>query len=158
MYSFVVLKCGGFIKRVKRSKPFTIYVSPQCLQTTFAAKPGSFFPWAIYRCVLQQTFQRSNLRVNSTQAISPRGALEERSTATAPFIKIFLTVLANRLFCIWGFSRAQFYKRSATIPHYVANKCHERNSVFGTVLPRIFFTAISGRWQLFYFLFICLFL
>ena len=40
---FLDLKFEGFVKRVKRSKPFTIYVSPQCLQTTFAAKPGSFF-------------------------------------------------------------------------------------------------------------------
>ena len=43
---FLVLKFEGFVKRVKRSKPFTIYVSPQCLQTTFASKPGSFFPLA----------------------------------------------------------------------------------------------------------------
>lgn len=130
-----------------------MFANDICLETGFF-----FFPWQIYRCVTK-TFQRSNPRVDSTQAISPRGALEERSTATAPFIKIVLTVLANRLFCNWlGFSRAQFCKRSATIPRYVANKCHERNAIFGTVFLRIFFTAISGRWQLFYFLFVCLFL
>ena len=118
-----------------------------------------FFPCQIYRCV---TTNISAIKPQSglNPSYIPKGSFGGKVYCNRTFIKIVLTVLANRLFCNWlGFSRAQFCKRSATIPRYVANKCHERNAIFGTVFLRIFFiTAISGRWQLFYFLFVCLFL
>ena len=102
MYSFVVLKCGGFIKRVKRSKPFTIYVSPQCLQTTFAAKPGSFFPLSNLSLCITTNISTIKPQSELNPSYITKGSFGGKVYCNRTFIKIFLTVLANRLFCILG--------------------------------------------------------